>query len=269
MSPRALAMLLTTAMCFGVAPSVSLADSRGEVAAQADGLLRAASDDSLERLFASVHALSRHPDDAARVCRALASVSRASADTWLRLARTLSDDNRRALASALGEVAMSGWQSAPRPFDEPRARQWLRQAGVRAAMLNDGFVAGLSGAEGDTGQEALRCRSLGWLLDALATQPREARAAVTRLLLRDGLASVLNVAGSASRAAARVRCDARVHGTRCDDSWHVDADGARFAGSSGNQDQAPLISFGWRVRVSANMPIDKSPFQTTDASIEP
>ena len=192
MPPRVLAMLLTTAMCFGVAPSVSLAQSRSDLAVQADGLLRAASDSSLDSLFQSVHGVSRHPDDAAQVCRALASEQRASADTWLTLAQSMSPDNRRALTSALGEIAISSWQSVPRPFDEAEARRWLRQAGVRAAMLNADFSARIwDDAANDAEQDALRCQSLGWLLDAVASQPLAERAAITRLLLRDGLASVL------------------------------------------------------------------------------
>lgn len=192
MSPRVLAMLLTTAMCFGVAPSVSLAQSRSGLAVQADGLLRAASDSSLDSLFQSVHGVSRHPDDAAQVCRALASEQRASADTWLALAQNVSPDNRRALTSALGEIALSAWQSVPRDFDEAEARRWLRQAGVRAAMLNADFSARIwDDTPNDAEQDALRCQSLGWLLDAVASQPLAERAAITRLLLRDGLASVL------------------------------------------------------------------------------
>ena len=49
-------------------------------------------------------------------------------------------------------------------------------------------------AERDAEVEALRCRSLGWLLDAVAGQPLEERAAITRLMLRDGLASLLQAA---------------------------------------------------------------------------
>ena len=46
--------------------------------------------------------------------------------------------------------------------------------------------------------EAQRCRSLGWLLDAVAAQQRDERAAITRLLLRDGIASTLKSSASAA-----------------------------------------------------------------------
>lgn len=206
MSPRVLAMLLTTTMCFAVAPTVSLAQTRGELASQADSLLRSASNDALDSLFQSVHAVSRSPDDAGKVCRALASSERGSADTWLALAQDLSSDNRDRLTGALGEVALSGWQGSPAPFDEKAARTSLRQAGVRAAMLNDGFSASALSVDGsadgnEAEMEALRCRSLGWLLDAVAGQPLDERAAITRLLLRDGLASVLQKSADEGAAA--------------------------------------------------------------------
>lgn len=208
MSPRALAMLLTTTMCFAVAPVTSLAQTRGELASHADTLLRSASPDALDRLFKSVHAISASPNDSAMMCRALASADRGNADTWLALAQGLSDDNRDRLTTALGEVALSGWQGRPSPFDEQAARTSLRQAGVRAAMLNDGFSASALNADGnvetpEAEMEAMRCRSLGWLLDAVASQPLDERAAITRLLLRDGLASVLKKSADQGTAVTR------------------------------------------------------------------
>ena len=196
MTPRTLAMLLTTAMCFAVAPATSLAQTRGSLATQADALLRSASEQSIDCLFQSVHGLSKTPGDSARLCRALASPDRGSADTWLALAQQISPGNRDALTGALGDVALSGWQGSPAAFNEEDARKSLRQAGVRAAMLNEGFSASaLSGNDGEVADgdeaDALRCRSLGWLLDAVASQPRAERAAITRLLLRDGMASLL------------------------------------------------------------------------------
>lgn len=208
MSPRVLAMLLTTTMCFAVAPTTSLAQSRGELASQADTLLRSASNEALDSLFKSVHAVSTSPTDSAQVCRALASPDRGSADTWLTLAQGLSGDNRDRLTSALGEIALSGWQGRPSPFDENAARTSLRQAGVRAAMLNDGFSASALSMEGaseasEAEMEALRCQSLGWLMDAVASQPLDERAAITRLLLRDGLASVLDTSANDSNVEFR------------------------------------------------------------------
>ena len=205
MSPRALAMLLTTAICFSLAPRPTLAQDRAQLGVQADALLRSASAESLDGLFQSVHGLMKSPTDSLQVCRALASDARGSADTWLTLAQGLSDANRDALTGALADVALSGWQGRPMPFDDAAARRQLTQAGVRAAMLNDGFSASALGnppaPDADTDaadMEAQRCRSLGWLLDAVAAQPRDERAAITHLLLRDGIASTLKSSASAA-----------------------------------------------------------------------
>lgn len=208
MSPRALAMLLTTAIAFSLAPRTATAQDRAQLAVQADALLRSASEDALDGLFVAVHGLSRSPTDAPQVCRALASAARGSTDTWLALAQGLSSDGRDALTGALTDVALPAFSGQPMPFDEAAAKRQLKQAGVRASLLHDGFSAAALGAAdstgaGDTdaaaGHQALRCQSLGWLLDAVAGQPRAERAAITRLLLREGLASTL---ASASAPAA-------------------------------------------------------------------
>lgn len=205
MSPRVLAMLFTTALCLGLAPRPASAQDRAQLGAQADALLRSASAESLDGLFRSVHGLMKSPTDSLQVCRALASDSRGSADTWLTLAQGLSNANRDALTGALADVALSGWQGRPMPFDDAAARRQLTQAGVRAAMLNEGFSASAlgnaatPGAEADAREmEAQRCCSLGWLLDAVAAQPRDERAAITRLLLRDGIASTLESSAPAA-----------------------------------------------------------------------
>lgn len=205
MPPRVLALLFTTALCFSLAPKPAPAQDRAQLGVQADALLRSASTESLDALFQSVHGLMKSPTDSLQVCRALASDARGSADTWVALAQGLSDANRDALTGALAEVALSGWQGTPMPFDDAAARRQLVQAGVRAAMLNEGFSASALGsaatpdADADPAQrEAQRCRSLGWLLDAVASQPRGERAAITRLLLRDGIASTLKSSAPAA-----------------------------------------------------------------------
>lgn len=208
MSPRVLAMLLTSAMCFALTPTPAPAQTSNSLVTQTDALLRSASVDSLDGLFQSVHAVSTSPDDAAKVCRALASPDRGNGDTWLLLAQELSAANRDRLTRAIGEVALSAWLGQPAPFDEQGARKSLRQAGVRAAILNDGFSASALSADGATGTsdaelETLRCRSLGWLLDAVASQPAAERAAITRLMLRDGIVSMLQESVENPPAAAQ------------------------------------------------------------------
>ena len=176
--------------------------ARADLAAQVDVLLRSASDASLDALFAAVHGLAKSPDDSARVCKALSSAERTQADAWLVLAAHTGEPHRQALVNALTDVALSGWQGVPRAFDEKQARLYLRQAGVRAALLDEDFGRGLApSAELPAAeQEALRCRALGGVLDALAGQPRAERVAVTRLLLREGVSAMSRATAAAPAA---------------------------------------------------------------------
>ena len=67
------------------------------------------------------------------------------------------------------------------------ARQSLKAAGVTAAILHDGFVAGLNADGNAPDARSARCQSLRWLLDAMQARPVAERAAMTRLLLDEGL----------------------------------------------------------------------------------
>lgn len=194
MPSRACALWFAFACCLAASPLASHAQPQDALGSEADAMLRSASIKSLDGLFQAVHAVSTSPADAEKVCAALASPDRGSAQAWLGLAQALSADHRDRLTRALGEIALSAWQGQPAPFDESAARTSLRQAGVRAALLHDGFSASALGSQGDKADvdiQAQRCRSLGWLLDAVASRPQAERAAITRLMLRDGLASVL------------------------------------------------------------------------------
>jgi len=59
---------------------------------------------------------------------------------------------------------------------------------VTAAILHDGFIAGLNTTGSTIDNRAARCRSLRWLLDAMQSRRQGERAAMTRLLLDEGLA---------------------------------------------------------------------------------
>ena len=193
MPSRACAFWLAFACCLAASPLASHAQPQNALGSEAEAMLRSASIESIDVLFQAVHAVSTSPADAEKVCAALASPDRGSAQAWLGLAQALSADHRDRLTRALGEVALSAWRGQPAPFDESAARTSLRQAGVRAALLHDGFSASALGSQGDEADvdiQAQRCRSLGWLLDAVASRPQAERAAITRLMLRDGLASV-------------------------------------------------------------------------------
>ncbi|MGY0505662.1 hypothetical protein [Luteimonas sp. e5] len=168
------------------------ADSTSAVQ-QADALLSRADEAALDGVFQALHGVSRSPQDAARLCQALAGAGQS--DAWLRLPGELSPLHQQALADAFANLLLSAWIGQPREFDEAAAQRSLRQAGVRAALLDADFSAAtLAGPVQDPADEAFhqrRCASMRALLDALAGQPREERAAVTRLLLRDGLAVMI------------------------------------------------------------------------------
>ena len=93
-------------------------------------------------------------------------------------------------ANAVADVFVSAAQSPRQPYDAAVAEQALKAAGVRAALLDEQFLAGLNGDDHDA-----RCRSVGSLLESLQSRPLGERAAVTRLLLSQGL-NYLSVANA-------------------------------------------------------------------------
>ena len=106
----------------------------------------------------------------------------AASTAYNRVASQLSDESRLRFANAVTDIFVSAAQSPRQPYDANLATQALKAAGVRAAFLNDGFVAGLNGTDHDA-----RCRSVGWLMDAMKSRPLAERASVMRLLLSQGL----------------------------------------------------------------------------------
>jgi len=80
-------------------------------------------------------------------------------------------------------------QNPPVTRDTAAARQALRSAAVRAALLNDGFSAGFNSQD-----PTMRCDSMAMLLDVMHGRPLAERAGVTRLLLSEGLQQVVAAA---------------------------------------------------------------------------
>ena len=91
-------------------------------------------------------------------------------------------------ATAVADVLVASLQSPPQRWDAAAAKQSLKAAAATAAILHDGFLAGLNADRNDAASRAARCRSLRWLLDAMQSRPAPERAAMTRLLLTQGLA---------------------------------------------------------------------------------
>lgn len=160
---------------WGFDPSALVADGRE--------FLRRAPDREIDALFQALHGASREPAEAASICalfqpqadRSLAGLNQAAA--------RLSPATRERFALAVADVLVAATRNPPQPYDPAGAQQALKAAGATAAILHEDFLPGLHGDDTDA-----RCRSFGLLLDGMAMRPVAERAAVTRLLLFEGLA---------------------------------------------------------------------------------
>ena len=150
----------------------------------ADGteLLARAPDPAIDQLFQAVHASSQNPGDAQVLCELFDPQADRSLAGLNAIASGLAPASQQRFGNAVAEVFVAAMQNPPQPWDPAAAQQALKAAGVRAALLNDGFSAGLNGDD-----HPARCRSVALLLDAVQQRPLSERAAVTRLLLSQGL----------------------------------------------------------------------------------
>ena len=160
-------------------PAVLVADTRT--------LLRRAPDGAVDGLFQAVHAASRVPGDADVLCALFEPDADRSLDGLDAVAARLSPASQDRLVLATAGVFLAASQSPPRAFDADAARQALKSNLARAAILHDGFAAGLVSDGTDATSREARCRALGWMLDTLQARPAAERAQVTRLLLDEGL----------------------------------------------------------------------------------
>ena len=163
----------------------------------ADGteLLARAPDPAIDRLFQAVHASSQDPGDAQVLCELFDPQADRSLAGLNAIASGLAPASQERFANAVAEVFVAAMQNPPQPWDAAVAQQALKAAGVRAALLNDGFSAGLNGDD-----HPARCRSVAMLLDALQQRPLPERAAVTRLLLTQGLQQLSGTGATAANA---------------------------------------------------------------------
>ncbi|MDB6163843.1 MAG: hypothetical protein JWL98_1275 [Xanthomonadaceae bacterium] len=158
----------------------------GALAASGSDLLLRAPDAQIDGLFQAVHSAAQDPNDARALCTLFAPDADRSLQGLNDVAARLGPTSRSRFATALADVFVASMQSSPQPLDRAAAQQSLKAAAVTAALLHDGFVAGL---QAEAGEDA-RCQSLRWLLDAVQSRPQTERAAMTRLLLDQGLAQV-------------------------------------------------------------------------------
>lgn len=154
---------------------------------EAGGVLMRAPDSALDGLFQAVHASAQVPQEADTMCRLLEPDADRSLEAIGRAANRLGPDSRERFTVAVAEIASTGLQNPPQPYDAVAARQVLKSAGVTATLLHDGFLLGLNTTGNDRASRDARCRSMRWMLDALNDAPLAQRASATRLLLNEGL----------------------------------------------------------------------------------
>lgn len=168
----------------------------GLLVANGRELLQRAPDAAIDDLFQAAHASANSPQEAAALCQLFDPAADRSLTGLNKAANQLSPAHRDRFATAVANLLVAAMQSPAQPYDEAAARQSLKAAGVRTALVKDGFLAGLNGDNQDA-----RCRSLGWLMDDLHAQPLPQRAAVARLLLGEGLGQLAVPAGAVTQEA--------------------------------------------------------------------
>lgn len=153
---------------------------------EVQGMLVRTPDAQIDGLFHALHGSMRQPREAEAICGLFDADANRGFDALNDVATRLSGASRQRFVDSIANVVVAGLQGQPQAYDQAAAAQALRANGARAAMLHDGFSAGLSsGASRDA-----RCRSLGQMLDVLADRPQTERAMVTRLLLDQGLRQI-------------------------------------------------------------------------------
>ncbi|UNK48342.1 hypothetical protein MNR01_11235 [Lysobacter sp. S4-A87] len=174
--------LLAGAPAFAQDPLAQWGIDAGALLGDSRQLLLRAPDASVDGLFQAIHAGAQSPQDANVMCELFDPGAERTIDGYNEVASQLSQTSRVRFANAVADFLVASAQSPPQPYNPALAQQALKAAGVRAAILNDGFLAGLNGSD-----HPARCRSVGALLDSLQTRPVAERASVMRLLLSQGL----------------------------------------------------------------------------------
>ncbi|MEH6420945.1 hypothetical protein [Pseudomonas sp. CGJS7] len=157
------------------------------IMASANDTLMRAPDGNIDELFQALHRASRVPGDASTLCALFDPSADRSTQALMAAAQNLGPDSRQSFGNALINIAATGLQSPRQAYDAGAAKQTLKSAGAKAMILHDGFAAGLNADGDDSASRDARCRSFGWLLDALKDLPMQQRAAATRLMLNEGL----------------------------------------------------------------------------------
>jgi hypothetical protein len=191
---RCTAVLLIVSMLLLTAPLRASAQDTdwnldpGALLASGNDLLRQVPDAEMDGLFQAVHDAAQDDRQAQLLCGLFDPDADRSLQGLGAVASKLDPASRQRFASAIAAALVAAMQSPQQPFDAARAGQSLKAAATTAAILHDGFVAGINTSGADAPSREARCRSVRWLLDAMQSRPQAERAAMTRLLLEQGLA---------------------------------------------------------------------------------
>jgi hypothetical protein len=164
----------------------------------ADGvrqLLSRTPDREIDGLFHALHGAMREPREADAICGLFEDGADRGFEGLNRAAMQLGESSRQRFVDAIAYAVVAGLEGQPQTLDRAAAEQALKSNGARAAMLHDGFSAGL--VEGATRQA--RCTTLGQMLDVLAQRPQAERVLVTRLLLEQGLVQAVRLPAARGR----------------------------------------------------------------------
>jgi hypothetical protein len=157
------------------------------LAASGNELLQRVPDPQVDALLLAVHDAMQDDSQAQVLCGLFDPQADRSLQGLNAVASKLHPASRERFAGAIADALVASVQSPPQPYDGARATQSIKAAAVTAALLHDGFTAGFNAPVDTPDGQSQRCRSVRWLLEAMQSRPAAERAAMTRLLLQQGL----------------------------------------------------------------------------------
>lgn len=157
------------------------------VLASAEDVMMRAPDSDIDALYQAVRGASESEVEARTLCALFDPDADRSLIGMQRAASALGPASQERFVGAVAAIAVSGSQGQRQPYDPAAAEHVLKQAGVTAMLLHDGFMAGMAATGSDEGSRTARCRSFRQLVDVLQDFTLDQRAAATRFLLLEGL----------------------------------------------------------------------------------
>lgn len=199
MTPRTALAALATAWLLGgpgMVQAQTIATDRIDTRAMeqaarllAQDLLHQTPDAQIDALFHGLQAAAREPGDARALCALFDPQTERSMASLQQLAGQLGPQAQQALLDALAQSITAALQGGGTvsAYDPAQALQLLKANVARAAMLHDGFTAGLT----PDATTQVRCESLRQMFDVLGDRPQSERAPIIRYLLDQGLQAAM------------------------------------------------------------------------------